>query len=190
MMRQFALALTVLPVLASCTPIAKTAPVAPPAKASTAMIVADALAQADTAARADKDADLVQPLAILAALDARPLDASGQTQLADWRSRSPDTAPPLRGRTLGPGYHHGTLSAGGDLRIAQTFLSGQKASIALSTPSGTKLRIQVIDGAANPVCQHVAARPSCEWIPIYTQRHVIRLTNPSRQKTRFFLVIE
>ncbi len=190
MMRLFALAATALSALVSCTPTMEGVTVAPLAKGSTAATLADALAKADAAASTGSDSDLAQPLAIIAALDARPLDASAQAQLADWRSRSPDTAPPLRGRTLGPGYRHGTLSAGGDLRIEQTFLSGQRASIALSTPGGSKLRLQVIDGAAKPVCQHVAASPSCEWIPVYTQRHVIQLTNPGRQKARFYLVIE
>ncbi|WP_152414730.1 hypothetical protein [Blastomonas sp. AAP53] len=180
-------------VLASCTHAAPTAapsPSSPAGKGSNAELLADALAQADRAASAGDDTGLARPLAMIAALDARPLDAEGQAGLERWRRRSPDTTAPLRGRTLGPGYRHGTLNAGGDLRIEQTFLSGQKASIALSTPDGAKLRLQVVDGAAHPVCQYEAASPSCEWIPIYTQRHVIRLINPGRRKTRFYLVID
>jgi hypothetical protein len=40
------------------------------------------------------------------------------------------------------------------------------------------------------VCQDVATTPACEWIPIFTQRHVIQLTNLGKQETRFYLVIE
>lgn len=178
-----------IPLMASCSQPALQ-PRAPVAQATNAMVLADALASADAAATSGKDADLAKPLAIIAALSARPLDAATQAELAAWQARSPETSPPLRGRTLGPGYRHGTLGAGGDLRIEQTFLSGQKASIALSSSTGSRLRLQVIDGTAQPVCQHVAERPSCEWTPLYTQRHVIHLANPGKQTARFYLVIE
>lgn len=193
MIRFAVLAVLVAPALVSCTPAVTTADIEAPEQTgagSTAMVLADALAQADIAASTGQDADLVRPMAIIAALGARPLDAAGESELAQWQRRNPDTTPPMRGRTLGPGYRHGTLAAGDDLKIEQTFLSGQKASIALSSPDGSKLRLQVIDGAAQPICQHVAAQPSCEWIPVYTQRHVIQLTNPGKQQTRFYLVIE
>ena len=198
MIRFAALLLVAAGALASCTqaittasgtPATNAAPTQPAAK-SKAQMLAEALAQADLAASSGKDADLARPLAIITALDARPLDAAGESELAQWQRRNPDTTPPLRGRTLGPGYRHGTLDAGDDLRIEQTFLSGQRASIALSSPDGAKLRLNVIDGAAKPVCQHVAARPSCEWTPVFTQRHVIQLTNPGQSKTRFYLVID
>lgn len=193
MIRFCALACLAGSALAACAPVAGTtarAPLAPVAPVSTAMVLADALARADHAATSGNDADLAKPLAIIDGLNARPLDAAGEAELAVWHHRNPDTTPPLRGRTLGPGYRHGTLNAGGDLRIEQTFLSGQKASIALSSPSGARLRLNVIDGAAQPVCQHVAERPSCEWTPVFTQRHVIHLINPGSAKARFYLVIE
>lgn len=157
---------------------------------SKAMALAEALAQADTAAKSGDAAGLAQPLAMIAALGARPLDPAGAAALADWQARNPDQRPPLRGRALGPGYRNGMLGAGADLRIDQLFLSGQKASIALSSPDGAPLRLQVIDGDDQPVCQHTAARPSCEWIPIFTQRHAIHLINPGRREARFYLVIE
>lgn len=191
MIRLSALAAIALPMLVGCTQTAGTAaPQLPATQRSAALLIAEALAQADQAASQGRKDELVRPLTLIASLNARPLDAEGEAALTQWQSRSPDPLPPMRGRTLGPGYRHGTLDAGGDMRIEQTFLSGQKASIALSSPNGAKLRLQVIDGASQPVCQHVAERPSCEWVPMYTQRHVIHLANPGRQTARFYLVIE
>ncbi len=161
-----------------------------PVNSPAAVVLADALAAADRADGAGDNVGFARSMATISALDARPLDPSGTAQLARWQSRTPDTLPPLRGRTLGPGFRKGTLAAGGDLAIEQTFLSGQKASVALSTPDGSKLGLQVIDGAAKQVCQDAAKTPACEWIPIFTQRHVIRLTNPARREVRFYLVIE
>lgn len=152
--------------------------------------VADALALADKAARTGDDAALASPLATLTALGAQPLDDAAQSSLAQWQAKALDRGPPLRGRTLGPGYRHGTLNAGGDLQIEQTFLSGQKASIALSSPDAAQLRLQVIDGTSQAVCQHTASRPSCEWVPMFTQRHQIHVINPGRRKARFYLVVD
>ena len=192
-MHKPALAMIMMSALASCAQIDEVAVVsapAPTAKSSATVMLAAALADADVAAGTGNNGGLAQSLTTIAALDAHPLDPAAKAQLAQWQIQSPNTAPPLRGRTLGPGFRKGTLNAGGDLRIEQTFLSGQKASIALSTPGGSKLRLQVIDGAAKPVCQDVATTPACEWIPIFTQRHVIQLTNLGKQETRFYLVIE
>lgn len=192
-MRIAALTLVMVPALAACTDAADTPPAlraAPSANTAAAVLLAGALAQADLAANAGNDADLTQSLALIAALDARPLDPSSAAQLTQWQSQIPAPPPPLRGRTLGPGYRQGVLAAGKDLSLEQTFLSGQKASIALTTPGGSPLRLQVIDSAAKSVCTDQAATASCEWVPIFTQRHTIRLTNPGRQQARFYLVIE
>jgi len=160
-----------------------------PVGADASMRLADALAQADLAAEAGDGAGLARSLGAIAALGARPLDPSSVAQLAEWQGRSP-APPPLRGRALGPGYRQGVLAPGDDLSLEQTFLSGQKASIALTAPSGSALLLQVIDGSAKPVCTDRAATASCRWIPIFTQRHTIRLTNPGRRQARFYLVIE
>lgn len=181
-----------LGVLASCGTASTDAGLArtePSRSQSRVLRVADALALADKAARTGDDAALASPLATLAALGAQPLDDAAQSSLALWQAKAPD-GPPLRGRTLGPGYRYGTLNAGGDLQIEQTFLSGQKASIALFSPDAAQLRLQVIDGTSQAVCQHTAARPSCEWVPMFTQRHQIHVINPGRRKARFYLVVD
>lgn len=193
-MRMAALALIAMPLMAGCagsagTPAPATTAEAPKGAPTDAETLADALAAADRAAGADDAASLARSVARISALEPRPLDPDSAAQLAQWQSRVPDT-PPLRGRTLGPGFRKGTLSAGGELRIEQTFLSGQKAAVALSTPDGLTLRLTVIDSAARPVCQNAASAPACEWIPIFTQRHVIQLTNPGPREARFYLVIE
>lgn len=188
-----AIGLAICGLFASCSPAATTSGVAeirPVAQTSSAILIADALVQADRAARTGNDAALAPPLATIALLGARPLDDAAQSALALWQGRVPDQGAPMRGRTLGPGYRHGTLNAGADMRIEQTFLSGQKASIVLSSPDAAQLRLQVVDGASHAICQHTAARPSCEWVPMFTQRHLIHVINPGRRKARFYLVVD
>ncbi|MDM7928714.1 hypothetical protein [Blastomonas fulva] len=179
--------------LASCAPGASSTKLAgPPAAApqSGAARLADALASADAAVQAGNDSALARPLAMIRGMGARPLDDATAATTAQWEARLPDQTPPLRGRALGPGYRHGMLGAGGDVRIEQTFLSGQKASIALSSPDAVELRLQVVDGTSQSVCQHTASRPICEWVPVFTQRHLIHVINPAKRKARFYLVVE
>lgn len=193
MIRLAGLALVAASALGSCTHAGEVPVGSPPGQVTQnrpSEILADALAKADLAASTNDTKALARALATIGALGARPLDQTAQAELAQWQSQSPVTVPPLRGRTLGPGFRKGTLTAGADLRIEQTFLSGQKASVALSTPDRARLRLEVIDNAAETICRNVAMAPACEWIPIYTQRHVIQLTNVDRQDTRFYLVIE
>ena len=74
--------------------------------------------------------------------------------------------------------------------IEQTFLSGQKASIALSATDGKVLGLSVLDGKEKPVCREQSQRTSCSWIPLFTQRHTIRVRNPGPREVRYFLVID
>lgn len=193
MIRLTGLALVAVSALGSCTHAGEMPVDGSPGQVTQntpSVILADALARADLAASTNDATALARALATMGALGARPLDPAAQAQLAQWQSRSPVTAPPLRGRTLGPGFRKGTLTAGAELRIEQTFLSGQKASVALSTPDRARLRLEVIDNTAATICRNIASAPACAWIPIHTQRHVIQLTNLDRRNTRFYLVIE
>ncbi|MFZ1741719.1 MAG: hypothetical protein WAT93_02635 [Pontixanthobacter sp.] len=148
------------------------------------------MAEADNADRRGDIGALARSVGKLQSLDAQPLDADGNRQLASWGEKLPHGLPPLRGRTLGAGYRSGVLAAGVDTKIEQTFLSGQKATIAVSAVDGSKLGLRITNGEAHLVCNQLAARPSCKWIPIFTQRHVIVLSNPGRKKVKFYLVIE
>ena len=66
----------------------------------------------------------------------KPLDEASP-ELARWRAAAAQE-PPLRGPALGPGYRSGQLPAGRSEQLEQVFLSGKRASVALSAPSGAR----------------------------------------------------
>ncbi len=149
-----------------------------------------ALAAADRAAEAgDRDA-LEQSLAAIDRLGGKPADDAARSRFETWVAQRPVGAIPFRGRALGPGYRTGTIGAGETKDIEQTFLSGQRASIALSSPNGRTLRLGVTTSKEKPVCRKLAAQSSCNWVPVFTDRHHITVSNPGRAEARYYLVIE
>lgn len=153
---------------------------------------ADMLAyQLDAAARADATDDLAALRAALVRIDelgAKPSDDASAAQLAGWRARLPDL-PPMRGRTLGPGYRSGVLGGGRQLTLEQTFLAGQSAAVAFSTSSGRRLELEIRNNGG-AVCSETGERRACRWIPTFSTRHAIALRNPGRERVRYFLVID
>jgi len=152
--------------------------------------LADALAAADRAAEESDQAALAAALADIEALGGWSEDPADEARLAAWRAQSGASPAPMRGRTLGRGYRSGTITPGSNTVIEQTFLSGQKASIALSAADGKVLGLSVLDGQDQPVCREQSQRTSCSWIPLFTQRHTIRLRNPGPGAVRYYLVID
>lgn len=152
--------------------------------------LAAALAAADVAAASGDSPALARALADIEALGGRPDDAVGALQLAAWQAKTGGVSIPLRGRTLGRGYRSGTITPGSNMVIAQTFLSGQKASIAVSAVDGKPLGLSVLDGKDQPVCREQSQRASCSWIPLFTQRHTIQVRNPGPREVRYYLVID
>ena len=130
------------------------------------------------------------PLADVEALGGRPVDPADEAQLLAWRAQSGAPPIPMRGRTLGRGYRSGTITPGSNTVIEQTFLSGQKASIALAAADGKVLGLSVLDAKDQPVCREQSQRTSCSWVPLFTQRHTIRLRNPGPGEVRYYLVID
>jgi len=152
--------------------------------------LAAALAAADAAADAGNKPALARALADIEALGGRPDDSVGEARLAAWQAKSGATPIPLRGRALGRGYRSGTITPGSNMVIAQTFLSGQKASIAVSAVDGKALGLSVLDGEDKQVCREQSQRASCSWIPLFTQRHTIQVRNPGPREVRYYLVID
>ncbi len=147
-----------------------------------------ALVDADLAfARGDKGR-LTEALRRIDSLGGRPLDQTS-SDIREWRQAA-DQAPPMRGRTLGPGYRSGRVSAGGTEQIEQVFLSGKRASVALSFPGGGRLSLQVQNGREEAVCGKESNPSHCQWVPIFTDRYRIRIANPGETAVRYFLVIE
>jgi hypothetical protein len=155
---------------------------------SVAERLAVALIEADLAfARGDKDR-LTDALRQIDALGGRPFDETSP-ELLQWR-QAVSQAPPMRGRTLGPGYRSGQVSAGSSEQIEQVFLSGKRASVALSFPGGGRLSLHVQNGRDEAVCGKEGNPSHCQWVPIFTDRYRIKIANPGRSAVRYFLVVE
>jgi hypothetical protein len=149
--------------------------------------LAAALVDADAAfARGDK-VRLAHALRRFDALGGKPLDAT-TTDLDMWRAAI-DQPPPMRGRSLGPGYRSGQLSAGRSEQLEQVFLSGKRASVALSAPSGARLKLEIVDRSQEAVCGKEGNSSHCQWVPLFTDRYQIRIINPGEKAVRYFLVV-
>lgn len=146
-----------------------------------------ALVEADAAFASGDKVRLADALRRFDALGGRPLD--GDTiELDRWR-QAVNQQPPMRGRSLGPGYRSGQLSPGRSELLEQVFLSGTRASVALSAPSGARLRLEVQDRRDEAVCGKEGNPNHCQWVPLFTDRYRIRIVNPGETAVRYFLVV-
>ena len=157
-----------------------------PAEAK-AEAVARLLAGAEQDAEAGNTSGLGRRLARLSALGARPAEDSGDDPVPAWKARAGSEATPFRGRALGPAYRRGTLEADAELELTQTFLSGRKAVIAVSSPGGTAPALRVVSASGKTVCDSAAR---CRWTPVFTERYAIILQNTSRKARAYYLVVE
>lgn len=161
---------------------------APNPAAALARAFADA---ADAEAKGDAKA-LAKAVRVIDASGSRPLVESTGDPLPGWRNRAVAAgAPVYRGRPLGPGYRSGLLNPGGRETFNQLFLSGTGASIALSAPTGDRLALRVLDPQAKPICTDETGRGGmCRWVPLFTQRYTIEVSNLGKGDARYFLVVE
>ncbi len=181
-----------LMVLAGCAGRARAemdpAAVAAPTRAEQLALALAAAASAEAAG--DRQA-LGQAVALIDRLGAHPLAGAADDPLGAWRSNAAFTDPPLRGRTLGPGYRSGRIAAGSKESFAQLFLSGTGAQIAVSAPNGGRVAMRVIDPQARTICQGEANHGgTCRWVPLFTQRYTIEVANLSNEDVRYFLVVD
>ena len=183
--------------VAAPPPIAGTAPNTPPnTPASTPASRAERIAASFTAAadaeRSGDTAALARAVQVIAASGPHPLEQSAEDPVQGWQAKAaPSATAVYRGRPLGPGYRSGRLNNGGSESFSQLFLSGTGATIALSAPTGDKLSLRVLDPQARPICSGDAMRGNmCRWVPLFTQRYTIEVTNLGTGDARYFLVIE
>lgn len=163
---------------------------------STVMRTADAIALGEAGERSNDPATLARAAGILDALGARPTGESEEEDLArKWIdlavAQDPNISVPVyRGRALGPAYRKGTVSAGSDVTMQQIFLAGKKASVALVPVSKNILSISVENGAGERLCYRtVFEKPdSCEWLPLFTDRFLIRVITKVRKPVRYYLI--
>ena len=135
---------------------------------------------------------LADALRVIERSGARPMPGwTGTDPVPGWRALIPGASGTvLRGSPLGPGYRSGQIRAGQSDTFQQVFLSGRKASIALSTVGGEPLSLRVIDAAHKPVCVADAQRRACRWVPIFTQRYMIEVRNGGQSQANYFLVVD
>ena len=117
-----------------------------------------------------------------------PADEPSRALLAQWRNGI-DGLPISRGRTLGPGFRSGVLPPGRALSLEQSFLAGEAARIALSTPDSRPIELRVTNGEKT-ICVKTAERSSCRWVPIFSARYSIALRNGSNRRVRYLLGID
>jgi len=124
----------------------------------------------------------------LEAIGARPV---GDDAAQRWRAFLGGKAPPpQRGRGLGPGYRMGTLASGEVLKLEQIFLAGERADIAAQTLGNGTLRLQIASLDGRSTCTPPEGlRMRCRWIPVFTQRFAIRLTNASASPMPYYLAV-
>ena len=158
------------------------------APASDAERLAVALADADMAYAGRDRERLADALRRVDALGGKPMDGESP-DLAQWRQAVAQN-PPMRGRPLGPGFRSGRLSPGSSELLEQVFLSGKRASVALTAPNNARLTLEVQDRREAEVCGREGNPSHCQWVPLFTDRSRIRIANPGPAAVKYFLVVE
>ena len=81
------------------------------------------------------------------------------------------------------------LPAGQGLTTQQVFLAGQKAEVSLVPEPGRALTIRIA-GRDQQICERTAAasKAACSWLPVFTHRVEIRISNQGAQPASYYLV--
>lgn len=165
---------------------------APDADMTPVAQVADALAAGEQAADEGRAEPLMAAAERLRRLGARPAGEDDDAA-ARWRRQAiaagAASPAPLRGRLLGPAYRSGSIAPGQSISTEQIFLAGQRAEVAIVSQGAGTLTMRIGEGDT-PICERRVAAPrgGCSWIPTFTRRVEIRLSNPSAQPLRYWLV--
>jgi hypothetical protein len=147
------------------------------------------LAAAEGAGSAAERAPLI---AQLDALGVHALPESEGDLLGAWRSEHrAEPALVYRGRTLGPGYRRAQLAAGQELVIDQIFYAGERAEMAAQTQGGQPVVLAVANPRTEKVCEaRLDPQARCRWLPIFTERFSITLSNRGTTPASVYLVFE
>lgn len=82
------------------------------------------------------------------------------------------------------------LPAGAATQFDQIFLAGQRARVAVVPLIKSVFGLSVRDDQRQPVCVSGANAPRCDWIPNFTTRYEIRLSNPGKVKSNYYVVMQ
>ena len=192
----------------ACAPVSSTAPLSADRGERMAGRERDTLAQGDArtvadilqqglAAEARGDGnDLLAQARALSLMGARPED--GAPDLArEWAGKAKDMgaksdgAVAFRGRTLGPGYRSGRVSANSQFRTRQNFNAGQRAEIVLVPVDDAPLSLAVRDDDGESVCSVAPSTRNlgCRWVPTFTGANEIEVRNDTAQTVNFYMVL-
>ena len=123
--------------------------------------------------------------AALTAADAREIE--GPNLARTWTGDRALSAG-YRNRALGPAYRSLALTPGATVRFEQTFLAGQQAQVAVVPIDRGRFGLSVTDDEGTVSCA-AASVGRCAWIPPWTTRYRIAVTNQARRPARYFLVV-
>ena len=111
--------------------------------------------------------------------------------LSQWREQAAETekTPPFRGRALGPAYRRATIQPGETIRIEQIFYAGQRAEIAGQSLGGQPVHLDIRNQRTQAVCSaQLTPAGTCRWLPLFTERFQIDLTNRSKKPASVYIV--
>ena len=121
---------------------------------------------------------------LLLAIGARPLEGNdlGNTWAGNQAMR-------YRDRALGPGYRTVTVMPGRTAHFEQTFLAGQRAQVAIVALDRARFALAIKDDEGAVSC---AAPPGgrCSWVPLWTTRYGIDVSNTGRATGRYYMVVQ
>ena len=134
--------------------------------------------------------------ATLVAAGARPVE--GTENLASrWRSAATRVDPAhggavadYRDRALGPAYRTINLPGGGKAVFEQVFLAGQRARVSVVSVSNSDFQLTVNDDDNHRVCSNTTTGNRCEWVPSWTTRFSVNISNPGESSGIYYLVIQ
>lgn len=145
------------------------------------------LADGDRAAAERRYDDLAAIVRSLDMLGARPLGDGEDDPVAHWRTLAGGDLAPLRGRVLGPGYSRGQIAPADSVSLAQSFMSGQRARVALTSDIEQPVQMTVRRGDASVVCDDRSRPIACSWLPLATERYTIEIANHGKRRVRYYL---
>ncbi len=151
-----------------------------PITADVATLAAEALLDAEGGSPAQRR----DALRLLDRLGAHPADAADDPRPA-LRAQARIQPETTRGRLLGPAFRRGEVGGGAVWTIEQTFLAGRPTTVALASRP-RQAAVLGIDGPDTAV--RCAAAVRCSWVPKFTERYRITVTNAAPAPARFVLV--
>ena len=198
--------------LTACTPKTPATPIPPQTNKPPVKTVLSPQAHTDIitiiragdAAMASKNAQgLMDAAHLLAQFGARPLSAhSAADDLVQfWDDeasilQATTARPAYRGRVRGPAYRKHVLAPGGTETLEEIYYASENALLTFDTVSGGSLDVvvseQISTGAksADAVCHFsTGAKPvSCQWLPLWTAKYNILITNNTQTAVPYLLV--